>query len=264
MPQPARQPTGVPAAGAGALALPSGVRGLLLDMDGVLTDTASVHAAAWKETFDAFLAARPAAPREDRRPFDIDADYTAYVDGRLRVDGVRTFLASRGIEVPVGGPSDGPVHETLHGLGARKNARLLELIAAGMARPFPDAPRFLGRAAAAGLPAVVVSSSRNAAAVLAAAGLDAGLAGRIDGAVAAERGLAGKPAPDMFLAGAALLGIPPGACAVLEDAEAGVAAGAAGPFACVVGVDREGDPERLLRAGADIVVPDLDHLELPA
>ncbi|MEQ8834838.1 MAG: beta-phosphoglucomutase family hydrolase [Miltoncostaeaceae bacterium] len=264
MPHPARQPTGVPTAGADRAVLPAGIRGLLLDMDGVLTATAAVHATAWKAMFDAFLAARPPAAGEVHRPFDDGADYTAHVDGRLRVDGVRTFLGSRGIVLPEGDPADGPERETLHGLGARKNALVLELIAAGQSEAFPDARRFLARAAAAGMPAVVVSSSRNAAAVLAAAGMESGFAGRIDGTVAAERGLPGKPAPDMFLAGAALMGLAPEACVVVEDAEAGVAAGAAGPFGWVVGVDREGDPERLRRAGADAVIPDLDHLEFPA
>lgn len=264
VPQHTRHPTGPSVGGHARVALPPHVRGLLLDMDGVLTATAVVHAEAWKAMFDGFLAARPPDAREDHRPFDPATDYMAHVDGRLRVDGVRTFLASRGIVLPEGDPADGPGRETLHGLGARKNARVLELIAAGRVAAFPDALRFLERTAAAGLPSVVVSSSRNAASVLAAAGLDGHLAGRIDGEIAARRGLPGKPAPDMFLAGAALLGLPPAACAVVEDAEAGVAAGAAGPFGWVLGVDREGDPARLLRAGAHAVVPDLDHLELSA
>lgn len=231
-------------------------------MDGVLTATALVHAAAWKEMFDAFLADRPERAGEDHRPFDAAADYAAHVDGRLRPDGVRAFLASRGITVPDGDPDDPATAATVHGLGARKNARVLELIAAGRVAAYPDALRFVAALTAAGIPAAVVSSSRNAAAVLAAAGFGASLPQRIDGAIAAERGLPGKPAPDMFQAGAALLGLPAERCAVVEDAEAGVAAGRAGAFGWVVGVAREGAPERLAAAGADVVVSDLDALEV--
>jgi len=246
--------------GRGTGPVPGHIDACLFDVDGVLTSTAAVHAAAWREMFDAFLAARAPAPGEDLRPFDMPADYLAHVDGRLRLDGVRTFLASRGVALPEGEAGDPPGADTVHGLGARKNARVLEIIAAGGVEAFPGSVAYLDAVAAAGLPCAVVSASRNAATVLAAAGLDGRFAARVDGVVAAERRLAGKPAPDMFLAAAAALDVPPGRCAVYEDAEAGVRAGRAGGFGWVVGVDREGHAEALARAGADVVVSDLSDL----
>lgn len=240
--------------------VPRHVAACLFDVDGVLTATAAVHAAAWREMFDTFLAARAAGPGEDLRPFDDPADYLAHIDGRLRLDGVRAFLASRRIALPEGDSGDPPEADTIHGLGARKNARVLELIASGGVRPYAGSVAYLDAVRAAGLPCAVVSASRNCAAVLAAAGLSERFAARVDGIAAADRGLAGKPAPDMFLAAAADLGVEPARCAVYEDAEAGVRAGRAGAFGWVVGVDREGHADALAEAGADVVVADLAEL----
>lgn len=240
--------------------VPGHVAACLFDVDGVLTATAVVHATAWREMFDAFLAARAAGPGEDLRPFDDPADYLAHIDGRLRLDGVRTFLASRGIALPEGAAGDPPEADTVHGLGARKNARVLAIIAAGGVRPYAGSLAYLDAVRDAGLPCAVVSASRNCAAVLAAAGLSDRFAARVDGVVASERELAGKPAPDMFLAAAGDLGVAPARCAVYEDAVAGVRAGRAGAFGWVVGVDREGNAAALADAGADIVVGDLADL----
>ncbi|MCD0452881.1 beta-phosphoglucomutase family hydrolase [Actinocorallia sp. API 0066] len=239
------------------LALPAEIRGFLFDLDGVVTDTAAVHAAAWKHMFDGFLAAR-ALP-----PFDLPEDYTRYVDGKKREDGTRSFLASRGITLEEGDPDDPPEAETVYGLGARKNALVLQLIASGGVRVFPDAVELLRQVRATGARTALVSSSANAEAVLAAAGLEDMFDVRIDGVVARERHLPGKPAPDMFLAGAAALGLPARDCAAFEDALAGVAAGRAGDFALVVGVDRIRDGAHgpaLLGNGADVVVEDLTEL----
>jgi beta-phosphoglucomutase family hydrolase len=243
----------------GAL-VPPGIEACLFDVDGVLTATAAVHAVAWKEMFDAFLAARPPRDGEDHRPFALPGDYAAHVDGRLRPDGVRAFLASRGITLPEGALDDAPGADTVHGLGARKNRRVVEIIASGAVEAFPGWVRYVEAARAAGLRRAVVSSSRNCAAVLAAAGIDGLFEARVDGVVAAERGLPGKPAPDMFLAAASDLGVDPASCAVFEDAIAGVRAGRDGGFGWVVGVDREGHAEALAANGADTVVDDLADL----
>jgi beta-phosphoglucomutase family hydrolase len=244
--------------------VPPGIEACLFDVDGVLTATAAVHAAAWKEMFDGFLAARPAADGEDRRPFALPADYAAHVDGRLRPDGVRAFLASRGIVLPEGSPDDPADADTVHGLGARKNRRVLEIIASGAVEAFPGSVRYVQAVREAGLRRAVVSSSRNCAAVLAAAGIDDLFEVRVDGVAAAERGLPGKPAPDMFLAAAADLGVDPARCAVFEDAVAGVRAGRDGGFGWVVGVDREGHADTLAANGADVVVDDLADLTVGA
>jgi beta-phosphoglucomutase family hydrolase len=239
--------------------VPAHIEACLFDVDGVLTATAVVHQAAWAEMFDAFLGSRPEVPGEDHRPFTAD-DYLAHVDGRLRLDGVRAFLASRNIVLAEGGPDDAPEEDTVHGLGARKNARVLEIIASGAVRAYPGSLAYLDAVASAGLRCAVVSASRNCAAVLAAAGIGDRFEARVDGLVAAERGLAGKPAPDTFLAAAADLGIAPARCAVYEDAVAGVRAGRAGDFGWVVGVARAGDARALREAGADLVVADLADL----
>jgi beta-phosphoglucomutase family hydrolase len=240
--------------------LPDSIRACLFDLDGVLTRTAEVHAAAWKEMFDAFLRDWYAARGEAFRPFDIATDYTQYVDGKLRLDGVRGFLASRGISLPEGSPDDLPSEQTVFGLGTRKNALVLELIETRGVGVYPDSVRFVEVTREVGLRRAVVSASRNCQRVLAAAGIEHLFEIRIDGVVAGERGLSGKPAPDTFLAAAADLGVPREQCAVFEDAVAGVAAGRAGRFGLVVGVDRVGHADALRESGADIVVSDLSEL----
>jgi len=242
------------------LGLPPDVRACLFDLDGVLTETATVHAAAWKEMFDAYLRERAARTGEDFVPFDPVADYGEYVDGKPRSDGVRSFLASRGIELPEGESDDPPDAETVRGLGNRKNELVLRLIHEHGVEPYPGSVRYLEAARDAGLRLAVVSSSTNCQDVLAAAGIDRFFEARIDGVVAEREHLKGKPAPDTFLAGARALALTPGEAAVFEDALAGVAAGRAGGFACVVGVDRVGHAEALREHGASIVVSDLAEL----
>ncbi|MEU2871213.1 beta-phosphoglucomutase family hydrolase [Streptomyces olivoreticuli] len=240
-----------------SLGLPSGIRACLFDLDGVLTRTATVHAAAWKETFDAFLLARDGA---GFRPFDAVKDYDEYVDGMPRADGVRSFLASRGIELPEGGADDPPERDTVQGLGNRKNALVLQKIKELGVEAYEGSVRYVHAVRAAGLRRAVVSSSANCHDVLVAAGIDDLFEVRVDGLVAAERGLPGKPHPDTFLAAAHDLGVEPGRSAVFEDALAGMDAGRAGRFGCVVGVDRVGQADALRSHGADVVVQDLDQL----
>jgi beta-phosphoglucomutase family hydrolase len=232
----------------------------LFDLDGVLTRTASVHAGAWKEMFDEFLRARAEQTGEPFVPFDQLEDYDRYVDGKPRADGTRSFLAARGIVLPEGAPDDPPDMLTVHGLGNRKNDLVLRRLADGGVEVFEGSVRFVRAVRAAGLKTAVVSSSANTAQVLAAAHLSDLFEARIDGLVAAERGLVGKPAPDMFLAGADAVGVRPDEAAVFEDALAGVAAGRAGGFRLVVGVDRVGQAEELRQHGADVVVKDLSEL----
>lgn len=239
------------------LGLPDGVRACLFDLDGVLTDTASVHATAWKTMFDEYLRARDG---EGFRPFDIGTDYGPYVDGKPRLEGTRSFLASRGIELPEGSPADPPTAETLWGLATRKNELIQVVLKERGVDVYPGSVRYLHAVREAGLATAVVSSSANARQVLAVAGLGGLIDHRVDGVVARERGLAGKPKPDTFLAAAADLGVAPSAAVVFEDALAGVEAGRAGAFACVVGVDRLGQAEALRAHGADIVVSDLADL----
>jgi len=233
------------------LGLPDDVRACLFDLDGVLTSTAAVHAAAWKQMFDAYLLDRSAGAGEPYRPFEVDPDYVTYVDGKPRNDGTRDFLASRGIVL-----SEGEVRE----LGLRKNDIVLRLIREGGVQAYPGSVDYLHRARKAGLARVVVSSSTNCHDVLVAAGLIDLVDGYIDGIVAEQRHLRGKPAPDTFVAGAELAGAPPAAAAVFEDALAGVEAGRAGRFRFVVGVDRVGRADDLLAHGADVVVRDLSEL----
>jgi beta-phosphoglucomutase family hydrolase len=239
--------------------LPDTVRACLFDLDGVITDTASVHARAWKEMFDQFLRRRADETGEPFRPFE-QVDYERYVDGRPRLDGTRGFLESRGIDLREGTPDDPPGSATLQGLSSQKNAMVLQLLAEGGIKVFEGSVGFVRAVRAKGLRTAVVSSSANTAQVLAAAGIADLFDARIDGVVAAQRGLAGKPAPDTFLAGAEALGTTPPEAAVFEDALAGVAAGRAGGFGFVVGVDRAGQREALLEHGADIVVEDLAEL----
>jgi beta-phosphoglucomutase family hydrolase len=236
------------------------VTACLFDLDGVLTQTARVHNAAWAQTFDAFLLRHAEATGEPFRPFDPGPDYNRYVDGKPRADGVRSFLASRGIVLPDGAPDDPPEADTVHGIGNRKNIVLLEHLRTDGVEVYPGSVTYLTAAADAGLRRAVVSASANCRQVVAAAGLESLLEARVDGIVARERGLRGKPHPDTFLEGARLLGVDPAQAAVFEDALAGVAAGRAGGFGYVVGVDRVGQAEELLAHGADVVVTDLADL----
>ena len=243
-----------------SLGLPDAVRACLFDLDGVLTQTAKVHAAAWKEMFDAYLRERAERTGEPFRPFDIDADYDEYVDGKPREDGVRSFLASRQIVLPEGSRDDPPTAETVWGLGNRKNELVLKLIEERGVQAYEGSVRYVQAARDGGLGTAVVSSSANCQAVLAAAGIEQLFQARIDGLVAAQQRLKGKPAPDTFLAGARALGVQAREAAVFEDALAGVEAGRAGSFAFVVGVDRVGQAEALRKHGADVVVKDLAEL----
>jgi beta-phosphoglucomutase family hydrolase len=242
------------------LGLPTTIQACLFDLDGVLTQTAKVHAAAWKEMFDAFLRARAARTGEPFVPFDAVADYDEYVDGKPRYDGVRSFLASRGIELPEGEPSDPPSAETIAGLGNRKNELVLALIRRDGVEAYDGSVRYVHAAREAGLHRAVVSSSANCREVLEAAGIADLFEVRIDGLVAEREHLRGKPAPDTFLAAARALEVQPPQAAVFEDALAGVAAGRAGRFGFVVGVDRVGQADALRAHGADIVVSDLAEL----
>ena len=240
--------------------LPDGIVACLFDLDGVLTQTAKVHAAAWKEMFDAFLRKRSSQTGEPFQPFEIATDYVTHVDGKLRQDGVRSFLASRGIVLPEGAPGDPQTTRSVHGLGTRKNVLVHAILGRDGVEVYQGSVRFVEVARDAGLRTAVVSASRNCQAVLTAAGIEHLFDVRVDGVVAAERGLPGKPAPDTFLAAAAELGVEPAHSAVFEDAVAGVAAGRAGSFGWVVGVDRVGQAEALRVSGADIVVSDLSEL----
>ena len=242
------------------LGLPDGIRACLFDMDGVLTQTASIHAQAWKQMFDDFLRDWAERTGEPFEPFDRPTDYDEYVDGLPRLDGVRSFLQSRGIELPMGSPSDPPEAETVHALGTRKNDLVLELIREQGVEPYEGTVRYVEAARGQGLRRAVVSSSTNARDVLVAAGIDHLFEDVIDGVVAERERLAGKPAPDTFLAGARAVGVEAAAAAVFEDAQAGVQAGRAGDFGCVVGVDRTGQAEALKKRGADVVVQDLAEL----
>lgn len=245
------------------LGLPDDVHACLFDLDGVLTDTASVHRKAWKSMFDDYLRARAKRDGEQFRPFDVDADYGTYVDGKKREDGVRSFLKSRGITLPDGDPDDDPGAETVNGLGNRKNALFLEVLHGEGVEVFEGSRRYLEAVHAAGLAVAVVSSSANTRQVLEITGLDHFVGQRVDAITMRDEHIAGKPAPDSYLRGAELLGVPPSAAAVFEDAIAGVQAGHAGHFGVVIGVDRVGHAEALRRNGADVVVKDLADL-LPA
>ena len=236
--------------------LPAEITACLFDLDGVLTNTAELHEAAWKQTFDAYLEQRDGS---GFAPFTA-SDYIEHVDGRPRADGVRDFLASRGITLPEGNSDDPSDAETVNGVGNRKNVLLLEVIRERGVTPYPGSVRYLQAVRAAGLAIAVVTSSANATSVLDAADLTPYVQARIDGIVIAERKLRGKPAPDSFLAGAEALGVAPTQAAVFEDALAGVEAGRAGGFGHVVGVDRTHHADALRSHGADVVVSDLADL----
>ena len=244
--------------------LPDGITTCLFDLDGVLTQTAKVHAKAWKQMFDEFLRGWYKRAREPYREFALPDDYQKYVDGKPRRDGVRSFLQSRAIDLPDGSSDDPPEADTIYGLGLRKNNLVLKLIRDEGVEPYPDAVAIVKHAEERGLRRAVVSSSANCQEVLIAAGIEDLFEARIDGIVAEREHLAGKPAPDTFLAGARALGAEPAQAAVFEDAEAGVAAGRAGRFGLVVGVDRTEHAEALREHGADIVVQALTELLEPA
>ena len=227
---------------------------VIFDLDGVVTDTASVHAAAWRRLFDDYLTARPARTGENRRPFT-DEDYRRFVDGRPRYDGVQAFLTSRGIT------EDTPV---MRALGDRKDVYFRESVAVHGVRVFDGTVRLLRALKAAGVRIAVISASRSCAAVLEAAGLDEMFDVRVDGVVARELGLPGKPNPAVFVEAARRLQVAPNRAVVVEDALAGVEAGRRGGFGLVVGVDRTGHPDELRAAGADMVVADLAEVTLPA
>ena len=242
------------------LGLPEKVRACLFDLDGVLTDTASVHTKAWKAMFDAFLSDRAKRTGEKFVPFDAATDYRQYVDGKKREDGVRSFLSSRAIELPEGGPDDSGDAETIYGLGNRKNDMFQKVLEKDGVEVFDGSRRYLEAVSAAGLGIAVVSASANTPEVLKITGLDRFIQQRVDGNTLREEHLPGKPAPDSFLRGAQLLDVAPDAAAVFEDALSGVAAGHAGHFGYVVGVDRVGQAEELRKNGADVVVTDLAEL----
>ncbi|MEU0446754.1 beta-phosphoglucomutase family hydrolase [Streptomyces tendae] len=238
------------------LGLPDDIQACLFDLDGVVTRTAVVHAAAWKETFDAFLRERDGAGFS---PFT-DSDYDQYVDGRPRADGVRSFLASRGVELPEGSPDDPPDAQTVNGVGNRKNELLLEKIRTDGVEPYEGTLRYIDTVRGAGLATAIVSSSANTRDVLRSIDAERLFDVRIDGVVARERKLPGKPHPDTFLAAARDLGVEPSRAAVFEDALAGMDAGRSGHFGYVVGVDRVGQTDALYAHGADRVVKDLAEL----
>jgi beta-phosphoglucomutase family hydrolase len=242
------------------LGLPDGIRGCLFDLDGVLTKTATVHAAAWTEMFNEFLGKRATQTGEPFVPFDSVKDYEQYVDGKPRIDGTRSFLASRGIDLPDGRDDDPPDSQTSYGLGNRKNQILLAMLATKGVDVCEGSVRYVRAVSDRGLRRAVVSSSENCREVLEAAHIEDLFEVRIDGIVAKRDHLRGKLAPDTYLAAARALGLEPAAAAVFEDALAGVEAGRAGGFGYVVGVDRLGQADALREDGADVVVTDLAAL----
>jgi beta-phosphoglucomutase family hydrolase len=230
---------------------------VLFDLDGVLTDTAKVHAASWKTMFDEYLHLRAQREGVPFVPFDVEGDYLRHVDGKPRISGVRDFLRSRGIELPEGAPDDPPGSETVRGLGNRKNKLFNEILTSGGVDPYPDAVDAVKRILGLGVRTAVVSSSHNCEAVLRAAGLTELFELRVDGGVAERLQLAGKPAPDTFLAAASQLGVPAGRAVVVEDAISGVQAGRDGGFGLVIGVARGSDRQALEQNGAGLVVDTL-------
>ncbi len=241
------------------LGIPDQIRACLFDLDGVLTQTAKVHMAAWKEMFDDYLRERAQRLGEPFVPFTI-ADYESYVDGKPRADGTRSFLASRGITLAEGSSGDPPSAETVRGLSTRKNKMVLEVIRRDGVQVYEGSVRYLRAVRDAGLPRAVVSASANCRDVLIGAGIIDLFDTRVDGVVAAQQHLRGKPAPDTFLAAARALGVQASEAAVYEDALAGVEAGRAGGFGYVIGVNRTGHADALRAHGADIVVDDLAEL----
>jgi beta-phosphoglucomutase family hydrolase len=233
---------------------------VLLDLDGVITDTASIHAACWKQMFDEYLLKRATQRGEAFQPFDISADYRLYVDGKPRYDGVRDFLTSRGIQLPEGSPDDPAQGETVHGLGNRKNDLVNKIIEDKGVEPYEGSVALIHQFRDQGFKIAVVTSSQNCAAVLEAAKLDHFFDVQVDGNAIHAQHLAGKPAPDTFLMAARLLGVEPKRAVVIEDALSGVEAGSAGNFGLVIGVARKGNAEELRRHGAQLAVNDLGEL----
>jgi beta-phosphoglucomutase family hydrolase len=233
---------------------------VLLDLDGVITDTASVHAACWKQMFDEYLHKRAMERGEAFRPFDIATDYRLYVDGKPRYDGVRDFLTSRGIQLPEGSPGDPPQAETVDGLGNRKNDLVNKIIEEKGVEPYAGSVELIHQLRGQRFKIAVVTSSQNCTAVLKAAKLDHCFDVQVDGNVIHAQHLAGKPAPDTYLMAARLLGVEPGRAVVIEDALSGVEAGSSGNFGLVIGVARKGNAEELRHHGAHLVVNDLSEL----
>ena len=233
---------------------------VLFDLDGVITDTANLHATCWKQMFDEYLQKRARQTGEAFRPFEVASDYLLYVDGKPRFDGVRDFLKSRGIELPEGSPEDPTDAETVCGLGNRKNDLVNDAIAEVGVVPYDGSVQFIHRLRRDGFRIAVVTSSQNCTAVLQAAKLDELFEVRVDGNVINAQQLAGKPAPDTFLLAAKLLGVEPKRTVVIEDAISGVQAGSDGDFGLVIGIARKNNAEELKRHGADLVVCDLDEL----
>ena len=233
---------------------------VLLDLDGVITDTANLHAACWKQMFDEYLRKRATQKSEAFRPFDLATDYRLYVDGKPRFDGVRDFLTSRGIQLPEGSPDDPPQVETVGGLGNRKNDLVNEVIEDTGVKPYEGSIQFIHHLSRHGFKIGVVTSSQNCATVLKAAKLDAFFEVQVDGNMIQTEQLAGKPAPDTFLIAAKLLGVEPARAVVIEDAISGVQAGSNGNFGLVIGVARKGNAEELKQHGAHLVVSDLGEL----
>jgi alpha,alpha-trehalase len=252
---------------------------VIFDLDGVVTQTAAVHAAAWKRLFDEYLRERaahasaaskgapeaaPSGAADPLRPFDLDADYARYVDGKPRYDGVRDFLLSRGIDLPMGDPSDSQDEESVCGLGNRKNAFFNAEVREHGVKTFPSTISVIGQLHEAGIRTGLMSSSKNTAMVLEVTGTTALFEVRVDGVVAAEVGLPGKPDPAMYLEAARRMGVDPARSVVVEDALSGVEAGRRGGFGLVIGVDRLGQAEALREAGADMVVDDLAEVDVSA
>ena len=233
---------------------------VLFDLDGVVTDTANVHARCWKQMFDEYLQKRARQRGEAFRPFDLAADYRLYVDGKPRFDGVRDFLTSRGIQLPEGSPDDSAEAETVCGLGNRKNELVNEVIEDTGVKPYEGSIQFIHHLSRHGFKIGVVTSSQNCATVLKAAKLDAFFEVQVDGNMIQTEQLAGKPAPDTFLIAAKLLGVEPARAVVIEDAISGVQAGSNGNFGLVVGVARKGNAEELKQHGAHLVISDLGEL----
>lgn len=233
---------------------------VLFDLDGVITDTANLHASCWKLMFDEYLQKRAATRSETFHPFDLAADYRLYVDGKPRFDGVRDFLLSRDIRLPEGSTDDPPEAETVGGLGNRKNDLVNQIIEDAGVEPYPGSVKLISQLRGRGFKIAVVTSSQNCQPVLRAAKLDAFFDLRVDGNTILAEHLPGKPAPDTFLKAAELLGIEPSRAVVIEDALSGVEAGSAGCFGLVIGVARKGNADELRRHGAHLVVNDLEEL----
>ncbi len=230
---------------------------VIFDLDGVITDTASTHSTAWKALFDEYLQARAIKTGEPFVPFDGETDYRQWVDGKPRYEGVRSFLESRGITLPYGDPEDGPEMETVCGLGNKKNPMFLARLEQDGVQVYDSSVKLVRDLLANGVRAAIVSSSKNCAAILQAAGITDLFETKVDGVDAARMGLTGKPQPDTFLEAAREMGLDPARCVIVEDAISGVQAGRAGGFGCVLGIDRIGDPDALKDNGADVVVSDL-------